>query len=332
MPLERRRSRVGSTPRAEIKNYIWRIALRNLSGRVLSTLAVLIAFSAMSFAQHHSLTINVNCPKESITKALSHVDPALPVTINVSGTCIENLVIIGYTNVSLIGANGAALQDASGGQLPVVQIGDSLRVEVDNFTITGGITGIQCLEFSTCWAGNNTVQSVTGDGIGISRSRAHLGGNTIQNNAGRGLVVQDGATVLSWGDVITSNQNHGILVKSGSYLVAVSTTSSNNSGKGARVIGHSTLRAVDMVLQGNGATGLEVSDSSAANVEQGNTGTQISGNGGNGITLADQSFARFLGSNSVSGNLAQPDIECNPQFPATRGALSQGGTTNCVEP
>jgi hypothetical protein len=57
------------------------------------------------------------------------------------------------------------------------------------------------------------------------------------------------------------------------------------------------------------------------------------GNGSNGVVVRDLSFAKFSTSN-VTGNLSGTDVNCKPQFPATRGALTDigGGTTNCVEP
>jgi len=61
--------------------------------------------------------------------------------------------------------------------------------------------------------------------------------------------------------------------------------------------------------------------------------TNVIGNGSNGVVVRDLSFAKFSTSN-VTSNLGGTDVNCKPQFPATRGALTDigGGTTNCVEP
>ena len=61
--------------------------------------------------------------------------------------------------------------------------------------------------------------------------------------------------------------------------------------------------------------------------------TSVTGNGDSGVVVRDLSFAGFSASN-VTGNLSGTDVICQPQFPATRGALTDigGGTTNCVEP
>ena len=58
----------------------------------------------------------------------------------------------------------------------------------------------------------------------------------------------------------------------------------------------------------------------------------ITGNGGNGVSIETCRLREFDGTNNVSGNLTQPDVACNPQYSATRGAGTVGGTTNCVEP
>jgi hypothetical protein len=61
------------------------------------------------------------------------------------------------------------------------------------------------------------------------------------------------------------------------------------------------------------------------------TFSSITGNAGKGVVYSDLSMGDF-GATTVSGNTGQPDVVCNPQFSATRGTGTIGGTTNCVEP
>jgi hypothetical protein len=86
------------------------------------------------------------------------------------------------------------------------------------------------------------------------------------------------------------------------------------------------------MITGNGSNGISLVEQANGSLEQQSTGNVVTGNVGNGVFLGDLSFARFLDTNQVSGNLTQPDVTCVPQFSATRGAGTVGGTTNCFEP
>jgi hypothetical protein len=128
-----------------------------------------------------------------------------------------------------------------------------------------------------------------------------------------------------------------VIVIDGGFLFAVATTVQNNGGAGIRVADHSTLRSQDNTITGNGGSGIRLDGGSEVRFFVDVTGTVLTGNGGNGVTIDDLSFADFqTPGNNVSGNFTQPDVVCNPQFSAERGALPSsnigGGTTNCVEP
>ena len=118
----------------------------------------------------------------------------------------------------------------------------------------------------------------------------------------------------------------------GSNLTATSDIIQNNAGPGIAVGSTSVFRAFDLSITANGGDGVSLDSASSASFEQGDTGNIITGNGGSGVEVDDLSFAGFSGSNNVSGNLTQPDVACYPQFSATRGAGTVGGTTNCNEP
>jgi hypothetical protein len=54
-------------------------------------------------------------------------------------------------------------------------------------------------------------------------------------------------------------------------------------------------------------------------------------NVGNFVYLNDGSFSALLDT-SITGNLSGLDVDCDPQFPITRGIKTTGGIANCVEP
>src|ERR1700688_3781569 len=71
-------------------------------------------------------TLNVNCNgsgedrPHTITRALKMLDPEGPNTINVSGSCRENVLIQGFGRLTLKANPGASISDASGGAGNVV--------------------------------------------------------------------------------------------------------------------------------------------------------------------------------------------------------------------
>jgi hypothetical protein len=278
-------------------------------------------------AQNHEIAITCgNQPgNQSISGVLAHLDPTEPHTIRVSGTCQENVVIQSFDRLTLIANPGAAITDASQANKAVVDIEDSQRIALQGFTINGGATGVVCGDHSLCHFKGNTVQGVTngGDGVDVVRfSQATLEGDVIQFNSGDGLDVADGASEASvTGAKIQYNANDGIFVGL-----------------------NSTLRANGNQIVGNGGNGVSVFNSSVARlgtVRNPANGNIITNNAGPGVVVRDVSFAVFAPSrNMVTSNNIRTggvgvDVDCAPQFSATRGANSNnlgGGTTNCVEP
>src|SRR6516225_12387492 len=122
-------------------------------------------------------TLNVNCNgtgEEQLTTigtALTLLKPEGPNTINVSGSCHENVLIQSFQNLTLNAISGASITDASGGTGSVVDIEDSTDVTLQGLTINGGDVGVFCGDLSVCRFKNNTIQnataSVSGDGVGV---------------------------------------------------------------------------------------------------------------------------------------------------------------------
>ena len=102
----------------------------------------------MTAAATDALTLKVNCGG---TSGLSSVGAALkilqnaeesssPDTINVSGACTENIVISGFDRLTLKGAAGASISDASGGTTDVLQTADSSTIRVEGLTLNGSVS------------------------------------------------------------------------------------------------------------------------------------------------------------------------------------------------
>jgi hypothetical protein len=288
----------------------------------------------MNIPQPKAIKFNCNNEKHLLLSSfLAGLDPDEASTIAVSGTCNDNLHINGMSRLTLLGAPGATINDASGGNDFVVSAMNTLTFDFEGFTINGGGAGFGCLDHSTCLLAGNIIQNSLGTGVIVNRSNAFLQGDTIQNNAGRGLSAVNGANVTLSGETVQNNGAAGVAAFYGTNLnVQFSVITSNGGAGGIRVAEHSTLRLVDSTIQGN-FNGVTLESASAGTFENFGAGSFITGNGNVGVRVEDLSFGDFSsGPNTITGNLNGTDVACVGQFPVSLSArtLIGGGTTNCA--
>jgi hypothetical protein len=274
--------------------------------------------------------IAVKCVgKFTINGALKTLTPAGPNTLTISGTCNENVVIQGFNRLTLLGKLGATINDASGGTGFVVDIEDSTDITLRGFTINGGVVGVFCGNFSVCRFDGNTVQGASQAGVQVVQSRATFDTNTIRSNL-IGLTSLESSSVRSNGGlVVQQNQSDGVAVDTNSSFAAFGTKIQNNGYAGIEAQTASLL-INDSSITNNVYFGVVASSHTNASF----TNDVITGNGLNGVVVSDLSFVLFGASNTITGHPSGLDVDCHPQFPATRGALINigGGATNCVEP
>jgi hypothetical protein len=91
------------------------------------------------------------------------------VTIFVTGTCRENIVIAGFDNLALQASPIATIQDQANGSQPVVVIFNSNNVALVGFTINGGSSGVDCDLDSDCTIYLNRIQPAY-DGVRFGSS------------------------------------------------------------------------------------------------------------------------------------------------------------------
>jgi hypothetical protein len=299
-------------------------------GNILSLLVVLFVATSTVYAA----PIWVDCSRGgSINGTLASLTSAgntRGVTIFVTGTCRENIAIAAFDHLTLLASPVATIQDQTNGDQPVVLIFDSNDVALVGFTINGGSSGVDCALGSFCELDLNRIQQAY-EGLRFESSHGFVSGNNISNSGYTGISVLSGASVSTTSNTISGSGLAGMLVGYGGTLTAVSDMVENNE-TGVQVMQKSALRATDLTITGNNGDGVLLLSGSTAAFQQSNNGNLITGNSGNGVSVNDLSFAEFDGTNNVSGNLTQPDVVCNPQYSATRGAGTVGGTTNCTEP
>src|ERR1039458_4196624 len=248
-------------------------------------IVVLLTVSA-ALANNPGSNFNVNCSRgekiNTLLKTTAQAATTGPITITFSGTCKESVSISNFERLTLVGKPGALIEGASKNVDPAIAIGTSHFVVLQGFTVTGGVAGIWCVEYSVCLLTGLTVQNATGEGVRFARSEGLVDTTVIQNNGYRGLMLVNGGKALVNVATIQGNAAEGVTVVSGSNLTMQNSTIQNNSSIGVRAILGSAVRLYDNTISGNGASGVSLEGQSNGSMEQSNTGNLITGNNGNG--------------------------------------------------
>jgi len=313
--------------------------------------ALLLAF-AMAFAPltSQAVTLNVNCDQPnsklptitSALKLLNGISGAGAHTINVTGTCNENISIKGYDQLTINGF-AAAVADASGGKHQVVDVYASRNVVFTNFKITGSgptAEGISC-RYSLCELDAVTVQNASFGVAAYNNASIILSGGVLQQN-NWGLGVIGGGEALAFnGAVMQNNASGGVLLLAHGTLSTGSGSADapvveirNNSGTGITMLTNSSLHCAPCSVTDNGGVGVLILEGASAYFNGLFGPYTITGNGFNGVYLTELASANFTPSGTVTGNGGGMDVNCGPQFTTARGATMNigGGATNCVEP
>jgi hypothetical protein len=318
---------------------------------IASALLLLLASAAQA------TTLYVNCGGKvgftsigAALKVLQNSDSHGPNTIDVSGSCRENLLINDMDLLTIAGSKGASITDASGGTADVVDIRHS-RATIIGMTIDG-LTGINydavdCEQMSQCTLVGNTIQG-DADVVGVyNLSSALIVGGAIQNGTSDGILAL--GDVVAAGVAIQGNPV-GVIVRNGGrtrvrvadpasdpiLTITLSTVANNNAG--ILVSQGAEFSCTGCIVQDNAGDGIHIDVSAAATIQAttlGNGSTispAVTRNSGNGVYVGDLSSATFKGNSTVTGN-GQPNISCNSPTSVTRSALAAAGgaaNTNCT--
>lgn len=234
------------------------------SSLVFSILAILLWVSVAP-AQ---TTVNCNSGgslQTAINAAFSFV------TINITGTCSENIFIRDdKTGITLDGGGTATISGSSA--LPTFEI-RGRGITVRRITITGGTSGLLINHGADVLIEGNTIQNSSGNGVTINRTGfAVLVNNMIQSNADSGILVNEGSSArIGFFSSVDS--------------VASPNTIQNNAADGIGVSRSSNARIVGNIIRNNGDDGIHMAGVSHANIAS----NRIEGNGGDGIEVSGNS-------------------------------------------
>lgn len=278
----------------------------------------------------NAATLTVNCGNKGrtgkISTFLKFLNPQGPNTLNIRGTCKENLTISQFDRLSLIATPGAVLQDSSEGQQPVINITDSQRIYIQGFTINGGSNGVLCFNGSLCRFSGNTIEGSTGAGVWVNYSQATFSGDIIQDTGDFGLAIEM-SRVSAGGVTVQRSATAGIYDADSSVLGAWSLTIQDNKNDGILVVSQSHMELGGSTITGNSYNGVDLNDQSEALLIQ-NT---ITSNNYNGVGIGDLSLAELGNGGTFTGN--GTDIGCTGTYSiAANIQAATYGITSCPVP
>jgi hypothetical protein len=302
------------------------------SGRKLLFGCCLLLLSNFAFADNAVVDCSGATPGAftTVTAALASLPANGPNSISVSGTCTENIVIVGRTDLAIFG-NPSATIKAANPNGRVLSIFNSQRVGVSNNITFDGGRGIAVISTPLAEFDAITVQNSGGIGVTSIDSLVHLSNATIKNSVRSGISIGGGTFYLDGGVTVTNNGRVGVAVLTGHLIlnggdgtpgtenivsnnanVGVEVASSaeadigadnritGNGGKwGLLVLNGSSIVMTDGAISSN--TGLGVHCGGTSHCEFGGN-THINSNAGGGIEVVEHSDASLDGGNDISGN------------------------------
>ncbi len=286
--------------------------------RSLTMISVLLWFLP-SVGRAATIAVDCSLPGTPLQDAIDIA--ASRDTLNVSGTCNENVRITEQKHrITLDGQGGATINGAAGSTTVTVRGRDTT---IKGFTITGGTTGIGVLRGGTARIEDNIIQNTGSDGIQVNQhSFARIIDNTIQNNPASGIQVSEG-----------SSARIGFL--SGSDTVARPNDILSNGGDGIDVRRFSSARIVGNNISNNGDDGIDVKQVSHANVSD----NDIDDNADEGISVSENSGVNLGSStgnsifqlpNSTNVNNADVGIRCSINSYANGRLGTLNGTSSAT--
>jgi len=237
-------------------------------------------------------TTVVDCASgDTVTKALTRGDDRKSLTILISGTCTES-VVINRSDIKLGAAAPGATLIGPDGAIDVIRVTGS-RVTIDGIAVTGGRNGITADGAAGLIVQNALVQGTGRTGIAYAHGASGIvDGVAVTGNARDGIAV-DSASAAIINSQVTQNARHGVGVfTNGSARIGLD-NGNNPAGN---------------VISANGANGININFGAGAliamNQITGNGTNAAPGNPRNGIGL-NSATADLIGGNTISGNAGQ---------------------------
>jgi nitrous oxidase accessory protein NosD len=272
-------------------------------------------------------TVTVDCGKgETIAAAIPKLQSGN--TLTVSGTCRESVLIPRHlSKVTLDGQGSATIQGPDASIVPTSPAAFAVFVEgtditIKGFTIIGGSHGIHLSGPATVVVNNNVIRE-SGGAIHLDKgSIGQIVNNTIEDNRGYGINIQENSYARIGFTIPTQQQSTPNIIR-------------NNDGAGILVGRWSSAWIAGNTIAGNGSHGVVVDRASQAdvigNTIEGNAGDAIRASHNSGVNLAseDKETPSFGGPNGTGA--ASPNTGVGVRCDIGGYVAGPRGTLNGIE-
>jgi hypothetical protein len=245
----------------------------------------------------------------SITAALASLPAAGPNSISVTGTCHENVVMFGRTDLTIFGNPTATVVPGNAnGHLLVIDA--SQRVGMQNITFDGG-RGALINENSRVDLTSITIQNSLGIGLTSIDSLVHIADSTVKGSTRSGISVGGGTFYVDsdvTGTTVTNNGRIGISVLTGHLILTggdgvtpgTQNVISNNGSVGVSIANsaEADISGDNRIIGNQGPFGLEVIHTSTVIMSDGT----ISSNAGGGVHCGETSHCEWAGATTIDSN------------------------------
>ena len=213
---------------------------------------LIIGFLGLIVSGLEAATIKVNCNKgESVQSALDALTGQA--TIDVKGTCHENLVIKN-DDVSLQGGT----YEPSDPTKATIFVQGARRVAITDVTVRGGSYGV-LTERGSLTLENSTIKETTSRGVvSVFGSSVTVNSSKIKDNKQIGVFVNDNSALVLTNSFITGNYGPGVLVQRASSArigVSIAGVAGPNEIANNRSYGIGVLGSAYAMIDGNTITG-----------------------------------------------------------------------------
>jgi hypothetical protein len=257
---------------------------------------LLLLLSGMAFADNATVDCSGATPGAfmSLQQAILSLPPAGPNTIVVSGTCVENIAVVGYTGLSVFGNPSASIQAADPTN-SVLIISQSQRISfLNNITFSGG-QGIAIVISTPVRFDHITVQNSGSLGITSVDSLVHFSNSSVTGSTRSGISATGGSFYVDGGVNVSNNGRLGI-----------------SAGTGHLTLGHGSVPGTANIISHNGIGGVQIVSTAAGDFSGDN---QITSNGGQFAVLVLNGSNLTMTDGAITGNTGL-GVHC-------------GGTSHC---
>ncbi len=231
-------------------------------------------------------SVNINCDAgDSISTELTrYVNSSSPLTLNISGTCIENIVV-SRSNVTFNGTDASAGLEALDPNIALFAVSRGAgNIQVNDLNFNGGLYGLIAAKGSQLSINRSDISLATFGVVSVDSSSVEVSQSRIHDNTNSGVLANINGTMTIRDNTTVELNATGVVSQTGGTVYLTSTRSDGSSGTGVTITANNT--------------GIAAASGSIVQVRD----SSVSGNSNVGFYIVTNSVLHFLTTENGSGN------------------------------